>query len=538
MQQYGIINHTYSAAIYCRFSKDDGRVEDSSSIHTQKMMLEKYCLEQGYPIYEVYADDGYSGLNYERPDFQRLLNDIDSGKVNLVITKDLSRLGRDYIQTGYYTDIYFSRKKVRYIAVNDGVDTNKDDNDITPFKNILNDMYAKDLSRKVKSAKRQRAYSGYYISAQPPYGYKVDPSDRNHLIIDEQPAAVVKEMFRLAIAGNSTVQITKILTERKVLIPSFYKAQNGDTRFDRYSNGKSEVERYKWCNATIQQILKNRVYAGDMENHKFEVANYKTKERVKVPKDRHIVVEDTHKAIVSHEDFEKVQELVKLRHRPKKHEIDNVFKSLVFCAECGSRMTFEIKSRKYLKREILICRYHFRNPEKCKFYNYIYYKDLYDTVLERIQKVAKSIESGELIRRVRNQAIKQNKKDKLEAEKAKINNRLAMLGKITKKLYEDYACDLLDTGSYHKMLSDYQQEQKQLTQRTAIIQSELDKKDEYTQNLQKLSEAIQLYLNVETLTANMLNQLIERIEISHPVKTDGVTQQEINIIYRFVGTTL
>ncbi|MEA5144121.1 MAG: recombinase family protein [Oscillibacter sp.] len=399
-------------------------------------------------------------------------------------------------------------------------------------------MYAKDLSRKVKSAKRQRAYSGYYISAQPPYGYKVDPTDRNHLIIDEEPAATVKEMFQLALAGNSTVQITKILTEQKVLIPSFYKAQNGDTRFDRYSKGKSEDERFKWCNATVQQILKNRIYAGDMENHKSEVSNYKTKERVPVPKDRHIVVADTHEALVSHEDFEKVQQLVRMRHRPKKHDFENVFKSLVFCAECGSRMTFEIKSRKYLKREMLICRYHFRDSVKCPHNNYIYYQGLYDTVLERIQSLAKNIESGDLIRRVRSQAMKQGKRDKLETEKAKIQNRLSMLGKITKKLYEDYACDLLDTGSYHKMLNDYQLEQKQLTERSGVIQRELDKKDEYTENLQKLSETIGAYLNIEKLTANMLNQLIERIEISHPVKADGATQQEINIIYRFVGTTL
>ena len=215
-----------------------------------------------------------------------------------------------------------------------------------------------------------------------------------------------------------------------------------------------------------------------------------------------------------------------MRHRPKQHDFDNVFRSLVFCAECGNRMTFEIKLRKYLKREILICRYHFRGPVKCPLNNYIYYQDLYSTVLE-------GIESGELIRRVRSQAMKQGKRDKLEVEKTK-----AMLGKITKKLYEDYACDLLDTDSYHKMLNDYQQEQKQLTARSGIIQSELDKKDEYAENLQKLSEAIQTYLNVEALTANMLNQLIERIEISHPVKSDGTTQQEINIIYQFIGTTL
>jgi len=534
------INQTigYNAAIYCRLSKDDEQAGESVSIGTQKMMLEKYCLEQGFPICDVYADDGYSGLNFNRPEFNRLLTDIDNGKVNLVIPKDLSRLGRDYIQTGYYTDIYFSKKKVRYIAVNDGVDTNKDDNDIAPFKNILNDLYAKDLSRKVKSAKRQRAYSGYYISAQTPYGYKVNPANKNQLIIDDEPSVTVKEMFRLALAGNSTVQITKILTERKILIPSFYKAKNGDTRFDRYSNGKSEDDIYKWCNATVQQILKNRIYTGDMENHKFEVANYKTKERVKVPKEQHIIVKNTHEAIVSHEDFDKVQDLVKMRHRPKKHEIDNVFKSLVFCSDCGNRMTFEIKSRKYLKREILICRYHFRNPEKCKHYNYIYYEDLYDTVLDRIQKVAKGIESGELMRSVRKQAVKQNKSDKLEAEKTKIQSRLTKLNKITKKLYEDFACELLDTDSYHKMLNDYQQEQKQLIQRSSVIQNELDKKDEYTENLQKLKDMIHMYLNIDKLTANMLNQLIEKIEIGHTVKVNGSTQQEINIIYRFVGTAL
>ncbi|MFT9078654.1 recombinase family protein [Ethanoligenens sp.] len=529
---------SYNAAIYCRLSKDDEQAGESVSIQTQRMMLEKYCQDQGFPIYGVYADDGYSGLNFDRPDFQRLLTDIDDGKINLVITKDLSRLGRDYIQTGYYTDIYFSRKKVRYIAVNDGVDTNKDDNDIAPFKNILNDMYAKDLSRKVKSAKRQRAYSGYYISAQPPYGYKVNPINRNQLIVDDEPAAVVKDMFRLALAGNSTILITKILTERKVLVPALYKAQNGDTRFERYNNGKDGDDIFRWCNVTVQQILKNRVYTGDMENHKFEVANYKTKERVKVPKDRRIIVENTHEAIVSHEDFDRVQELVRMRHKPKQHNFDNVFKSLVFCADCGSRMTFEIKSRKYRKREILTCRYHFRYPEKCPHYNYIYYQNLYDTVLECIQRVAQGIESGDLIRRIRSQAMKQSKRDKLEAERAKIQKRLGALGKITRKLYEDYACDLLDTDSYHKMLNDYQQEQKQLTGRSGVIQNELDKKDEYAENLQKLSEVIGAYLDVETLTANMLNQLIERIEIGHPVKADGTTQQEINIIYRFVGTTL
>lgn len=208
----------------------------------------------------------------------------------------MSRLGRDYIQTGYYTDVYFSRKRVRYIAVNDGIDTNRDDNDIAPFKNILDDMYAKDLSRKVKSVKRQRAYKGYYISAQAPYG-KVDPSNRNRLIVDEEAAKVVKEIFRLTIAGYSLMQISRILTERQIITPGVYKAQNGDTRFLRYQEGKDSL--FGWCYQTVRAILRDQVYTGDTVNHKYEIINYKTKECARVPKEQHIVVAGRHEPIVS-----------------------------------------------------------------------------------------------------------------------------------------------------------------------------------------------------------------------------------------------
>jgi DNA invertase Pin-like site-specific DNA recombinase len=531
MQQYGITNHAYSAAIYCRFSKDDGRAEDSSSIHTQKMMLEKYCMEQGYSIYEVYIDDGYSGLNYDRPDFQRLLNDIDSGKVNLVVTKDLSRLGRDYIQTGYYTDIYFQRKKVRYIAVNDNVDTQKADNDIAPFKNILNDMYSRDLSRKVKSAKRQRAYSGYFISSQAPYGYKVNPQNRNQLIVDEEPAEVVKEMFSLALAGQSTVQITKILTERKVMTPSAYKAKNGDTKFDRYNQKE-------WCNITVQQILRNRVYCGDMENHKYEVLNYKTKERVVVPKDERIVVEDTHEAIVERDVFDRVQALIKQRHKPKRHNYENVLKSLVFCGDCGFRMTFMAKQRKTMISKILVCRNHFLRPEVCTYNHQISYHTLYDIVLENIKVLAKTVDSGKLMDSLRKKLSTQKKTDKLETEKGKILTRLSQLAKITKKLYEDNACGVLDTDSYRAFLSEYQQEQKQLSQRLSEIEAELNKKNEYAENLRQLSEAVGRYTQVESLTTDMVNQLIERIEVGHLKTENGEKRQNIRIVWRFIGDAL
>jgi DNA invertase Pin-like site-specific DNA recombinase len=314
----------YNAALYCRLSKDDdGKMGESSSIQTQRDILESYCRQQGFLVHDFYVDDGYSGLNFQTPGFERMLGDIDSKDVNLFITKDLYRLGRDYIQTGYYTEIYFQNKQVRYIAVNDGYDSNFDNNDIAPFRHILNDMYARDLSRKVKSAKRQRMKNGYYISGQTPYGYKVNPDNRNQLIVDENAAEVVKRIYSLSLAGYSAKKIAQNLSEAQILTPGAYKLKNGDTRFTRQANESGGT---KWAWETIQIILKDRVYMGDMENHKSEKVSYKLKKYVNVPKDQRIIVEDTHKAIINREDWHKVQQLVNTRHKPPHNNYENLFR--------------------------------------------------------------------------------------------------------------------------------------------------------------------------------------------------------------------
>ncbi|MDR3293411.1 MAG: recombinase family protein, partial [Clostridiales bacterium] len=242
-----VLPEFYSAAIYARFSKDDGQSYDSSSIETQKMMLEKYCRDNGYKVHDFYKEDGYTGLNFDRPDFQRMLSDIENGIVNLVITKDLSRLGRDYIQTGYYTEIYFADKNIRYIAISDGVDTAKaDSSDFMPFKNIFNNMYSKDISRKVKAAKRQRAYHGMFINPQAPYGYKKEPTNKNKLIIDDDAAQTVKEIFRLSLEGKGNTLIAKAITAKRVLVPSAYKTLQGLKGFGHFNKeGKADCE-YKW----------------------------------------------------------------------------------------------------------------------------------------------------------------------------------------------------------------------------------------------------------------------------------------------------
>ncbi len=349
--------------------------------------------------------------------------------------------------------------------------------------------------------------------------------------MDEEPAEVVKGMFSLALAGQSTVQITKILTERKVMPPSAYKAKNGDTKFDRYNQ-------QEWCNVTVQQILRNRVYCGDMKNHKYEVLNYKTKERVVVPKDERIVVEDTHESIVERDVFDRVQALIKQRHKPKRHNYENVLKSLVFCDECGFRMAFMAKQRKTMISKILVCRNHFLRPEVCTHNHQISYHTLYDIVLENIKAFAKTMDSGKLMDSLSKKLSKQKKTDKLENEKAKTASRLSQLAKITKKLYEDNACEVLDTDSYRAFLSEYQQEQKQLSQRLSEIEAELNQKDEYAENLRRLSEAVNGYTQVETLTADMVNQLIERIEVGNLETVNDEKRQSVRIVWRFIQDAL
>jgi len=250
----------FNAALYMRLSKDDGQSYDSSSIETQRLMLTKYVQDYGFKVYSEYVDDGYTGLNFDRPDFQRMLKDIEAGKVNLVITKDLSRFGRDYIKTGDFIENYFAERNVRYIAVYDGVDTARpDSSDSMPYRNISNNQYARDISRKVKYAKRQRASHGMFINPQAPYGYRKHPENKNKLIIDEEAAEVVKEIFRLALEGKGRYAIAKILTEKGTLIPSARKTAQGLKGFAHFSKGKKENFNTVWKFGTVGQILFDEV---------------------------------------------------------------------------------------------------------------------------------------------------------------------------------------------------------------------------------------------------------------------------------------
>ena len=538
MKQKGL----YKAALYCRLSQDDGLVGDSSSIQTQKMMLEKYANDNGIIIVDYYIDDGYSGTNFDRPDFQRMLNDIEDEKVNMVITKDLSRLGRDYIRTGYYIDFYFKDKDVRYIAINDNVDTLYDNNDIAPFKNILNDMYAKDTSRKVKTAVRQRLLKGMFIASHPPYGYKRNPYNKNHLIIDEEVVDVVRLIFDLALSNIGIATIAKELNRRGIPIPSVYKASKGyqcyqtllDSRRAKFNDKDVET----WSTATVGNILRNQMYVGDMVGNKREVKNYRTGKQIVHTKDEYIIIPNTHEPIISREDFEKVQMLVANKHRPSKTNHENEFRGLLKCANCGRTMTMY---HKVLASGQVIWRYrcmgktirHGIDPET----NIIKYDDIYNIVFKRLKQLFNSIKNDDdsFIYKLMSKHEVGGQEKKLEVEKNKIQRKLDTISKLIKKLYEDYIEGILNIENYQTMVNEYQKEQVELKARLEKIADLINQKTNENDNIKKFKEVANKYLDFKVLTAELVNNLIDHIEIGFPKVVDGIQVREINIFYRFIN---
>ena len=526
-------------AIYCRLSQDDGINGDSSSIQTQRMMLEQYSNEHNLKIVNVYVDDGYSGLNYNRPGFQRLLNDVESGLIDVIVTKDLSRLGRDYIMTGYYTDIYFPSKNVRYIAVNDNIDTLHDNNDIAPFKNILNDMYAKDVSKKVKSAKRQRMKKGYYCACQPPYGYKVDRSGEHpKLVIDEDASKVVKHIFDLALTNIGVTKIANKLNEEGIVTPSVYKANQGDQRFIKCVETNNKVSKkyntYAWNTNTVGKILRDIVYVGDMENHKYEVKNYKTKKRTPVPKDEHIIVRNTHEPIVSRSDFNKVQELIEDRHIELVHYHKNLFKSLLHCSNCGRLMSLYYNQRRDGTK---IWRYRcleraFGGTEEV---NTIAYDDIYKIVELRLREIFKSIKINQEDFIYEFKYEKKIKSSSASKEETGITKRLTVIDKLIKKIYEDYVSERIDDDNYERLLNEYQSEQKSLKYKLNEITTNNKETTTDINMARRFTEVADKYLNFTELTKEMINDLIDHIEISPLQIINGEKKREVKIVYRFVG---
>ena len=348
----GSLNKIYNVAIYIRLSReDDDKNFESESITNQKSLLSQYAKENNLRIYDYYVDDGFSGTNFDRPDFKRLLNDIELGRVNMVITKDMSRLGRDYIGTGNLIEKYFPEHNVRYIAVTDNIDTFLDssNNDIAPFKAIMNDMYAKDISKKIRSSLKAKMKDGKYVGGRCPYGYESDPDDKNHLIINEEQAVVVRRIFDMCLAGETYYKIAKTLTNENIKTPAQYYSFDWRSDYNRKFG--------EWHSKTVQDILTNRIYTGDLVQHKRTKVNYKVKKVVRINPRDYIIVPDTHEAIIDKEKFSEVQKrLPKNVGRNEKKE-DHLLDGLLYCGDCGHRISVQPR-RKKDNRCYTICNYY------------------------------------------------------------------------------------------------------------------------------------------------------------------------------------
>lgn len=392
--------------------------------------------------------------------------------------------------TGYYNEIFFPSHDVRYISINDNVDTLYDNNDIAPFKNILNDMYAKDISRKVKSAKRLLMQKGMYMASQPPYGYKKDPNDKNHLIIDEEAAKTVRLIFDLALTNIGVVKITRELNKRGIMPPSIYKTSKGDLRFTKLTETRRRVfKNYdieSWNTVTVGAIIRDMVYVGDMENHKYEVKNYKTKKCTKVPKEEHIIVRNTHEPIISRSDFEHVQELIRHRQRPSRHNHPNLFKGILKYKNCGRPLNLYYNKRRNGK---MFWRYrcvgNFVKYGLDDEPNTIGYQEIYDIVKSKLKELMKllKLNSDEFINNIIEKVDTDEHIKELVSEKNKIVARLNIIDSIIIKLYEDLVEEKLSGNKYQKMLDKYQDEKK-LNSQLIEIESKLTQENKTEENIE------------------------------------------------------
>ena len=522
-------------AIYCRLSKDDLLKGDSMSIQNQRDLLTRYAKDNGFGNIHCFSDDGYTGTNFNRPAFQEMLGEIENGNVGTVIVKDLSRLGREYLMTGYYTEMVFPEHNVRFIAVADGVDTNEGYNDFAPFKNIINEWFAKDTSIKIKAILKNKALKGEPPTGLTPYGYKKDETGKKY--IPDENADKVREMFQLALQGYSVLQIAKVFTKRGVLTPLAYHYESLEK-----NDGKKYPEfPTLWSSRSIYTILSNPVYTGGIYALKSKHISFKNKKAVPCPRDEWIITPDTHEALVSKEDFETVNKRISVKTRDNTANPNNLFRGLLICADCGYRMSLDSYTTKEKKDYYYHCTKYKRTGRISCSNHYIRMDHLYEVVLKDIQMhcslaaqnkdkyvemlVSASYERGNNCRR------------DLTKELEKDNSRIKELDRILQKLYEDNALGRISDERYHSMSDKMEQEYQQLKSRVHEIDLKLCESETIKRNAEDFAELIAKYTEITELNSELLNILIDRIVVHEKEEMDGQTVQNIDIYYRFIGNT-
>lgn len=525
------------AAIYCRLSQDDGSLGESGSIQTQKAILTQYCQEHHMEIVDCYCDDGWSGTNFDRPAFQRMIGDIEAGRVNTVIVKDLSRFGREYAQMGLYIEHYFEEKGVRFLSLAENIDSSQGLNNLVlPFTNVINSLYARQASEKTKAAHRARAKNGMFLGSRAPYGYQKDPNDRHHLIVDPEAAEVVKEIFRMFADGIGYVRMTKILRERNILNPQAYFNQNNP---DYYKHSDYWRKPFDWHATSVRAILNNPVYLGKLTFGKTKTKGFFDKRRVPAEESDWIVVEHTHEPLVSQELWDTVHQMMKARRRENGSGHVQPFAGLVKCAGCGSSLnaSYDKKKGKYTGFSCWV--YKNYGKQRCTSHA-IGWQTLNRLVLEDIRcnaqvaKLAAARYVGVLLRA----KLEKEKGETVRAERElkKAEKRIGELDKILAKLYEDQALGKISEVRYQAMAPGYEAEQASLQERVSQLREQLAHTQEVQDNVEQFVPLIQKYTDIQELTPHILNELIEKIVVHEKkVEEDGSKSQMVEIHYKFVG---
>ena len=531
-------------ALYCRISLDDGGDNESMSISNQKLLLKDHAEKLGMFQYEYYVDDGYTGRNFNRPSFRRMIADIEAGKVGCVITKDLSRLGRNYIEAGTYIEIFFPKHNVRYIAVTDGVDSlTSPELDITPFKNILNDMYSRDISKKVLAGRMTRSRQGKFCGGTPPYGLKRDPEEKGHLLIDPETAPVIRKIYDMALDGWGCMRIAKRLMEDKAPI-THVKTQT-----------ECDVNYYYWSASRISHILRNPFYKGAHLVCRTHQKGIRSGTVDIIPREDWEIIENCHEAIVTPEEWDKVQELID--GRPAIMEGNacpfyNIFHGIIYCATCGKSMQvryekvgrtgknrFTGKMREPIDKAYYICQTYNRLGKNACTSHKIEARDLYDLVLKDIQELAAmALQDADafysrLCRRMERQYQTDASEVQRECEKLEVRNQ--EIDDLFLNLYTDKAKGILSEQRFLKLTSAMEQEQEANRKRLQDLSLLIRRTESQESDVQTFIHEIRQYAAIQELDEAMLHRLISRIVVGEMKKVDGQKQQEVKIIYNFVG---
>ena len=528
--------------LYGRLSHEDELVGDSNSIINQRKILTKYAEDNGFTPYEFIYDDGYSGADFERPSFSRMIEDVEAGNVSTIIVKDMSRFGRDYLKVGFYTEILFSEKDVRLIAVNDNIDTERGENDFAPMMNIFNEWFVRSTSKKIRAVWQAKGKSGERLAVIPPYGYRKDENDSKRLVIDEESAAVVRRIFRLSVEGNGPAQIARMLNAEHLLNPSAYKYEHGIM-----SKARPCKDPYFWNTTTVHKILDAPEYLGQTVNFKTWSKSYKDSKPRLNPPDKQLVFEDTHPAIIDVETWEIVRSMRQHKRRAPRYGNPGLFSGVAYCSDCGSKLYFHtraIKNKWGTRYEGSYSCSEYRKDvqyqegRKCTCH-FIRESQLEQLVLEELRDLLRYIPKHEkqFVRVVMDRSAQEYKRETAAKKRAaeKHRRRIVELDTLIERLYVDNVSGKITDERYEKMSAKFETEQAGLMGTVATFETEIAEEESQAVNVDRFLSVVRRYAVIEELTPAIVHEFIDRIIVHEPEQARGDRRQKVEIIYNNIG---